>query len=95
MNERIALLRAEVEKRGMRWPDAEVENRAPEIAMTDSDSQLVNGSSTNRSTASAGNAPGEQGPRAESGRLTDAELMSRLQERLQEDTEQDDEGVHL
>lgn len=82
MNERIALLRAEVEKRGMRWADAEVEDSR----------QLVNGDSLATSSASAVNSSAEQAPDRTGGGLTDQELMARLQERMQESEE---EGVHL
>ena len=53
MNERLALLRAEVEQRGMRWDTAEVEDheeaqaqaqaRTKTSAMVDAEGQLVNG----------------------------------------------------
>lgn len=92
MNERIALLRAEVERRGMRWADAEVED-AQDKNMTDVEGRLVNGNghgSAAGSETAAGTAT--QGS-VQSGRLTDEELMARLQERLGE--QDDEEGVHL
>lgn len=94
MNERIGLLRAEVEKRGLRWADAEVEDRAGDTNMTDVDGRLVNGNTTLEPTAHTANTSGEQAPSAGSGRLTDEELMARLQERMQQDSQEDD-GVHL
>ena len=83
-------MRAEVEKRGMRWADAEVEDRNADTNMTDSNGQLVNGSST---TASDANTSTDPATSRVSGRLTDEELVARLQERLHESEE--DEGVHL
>lgn len=99
MNERIGLLRAEVEKRGMRWADAEVEERNAHVDMTDSSGQLVNGEalrSTTTSAASTADTSGVEASHGTSGRLTDEELRARLQERLlQQGDDDDDEGVHL
>jgi len=87
MNERIGMLRAEVERRGMRWADAEVEeaNANKDHEMTDTSGQLVNGHADNniRQTESA-----------PSGRLTDEELRARLAQQL-EDDDGEEEGVHL
>lgn len=87
--ERISLIRAEVEKRGMRWFEGEVEDaeaREKDVNMTNGDGELVNG--TVGSTANGTSAP----PRQPSGRLTDAELRRRLEEQMGED---DEDGVHL
>lgn len=88
MNERIQLLRAEVERRGMRWADAEVE----ESAMTDVNGELVNGASGDESHAGVSQSQAASAP---SGRLTDEELRARLLERLGDDGGEEDEGVHL
>ncbi|KAF4549419.1 Hypothetical protein D9617_21g096400 [Elsinoe fawcettii] len=80
MNERIKILREEVEKRGLRWIDAEVEER-----------EKVNGHAAEEGQREAQ----EEGHRAErgtSGRLTDDELRRRLEEQMAQDEE---EGVHL
>jgi len=88
MNERIQLLRAEVEMRGMRWAGAEVEDRT----MTDTNGEVVNGTSSEAEAHTGG--PQSQTARAPSGRLTDEELRARLLDRLGDDGEEDD-GVHL
>ncbi|KAJ9626536.1 hypothetical protein H2203_004169 [Taxawa tesnikishii (nom. ined.)] len=94
MNERIQLLRNEVEKRGMRWADAEVEERDAVSDPTNTNGELANGTAAHGSEApgvSAGTAHAPES-RAPSGRLTDEELVRRLQEQMGEDEE---EGVHL
>jgi len=53
MNERINLLRAEVEKRGMRWAYAEVEDQAAKPNTIETDEPLVNGATTIDSNVSA------------------------------------------
>ena len=84
MNERISLLRAEVERRGMRWSEGEVEDQA----MVD-EGKMVNGdavhSGVNGTTTET---------RQQNGRLTDDELRRRLEAQMAED-DGDDEGVHL
>lgn len=89
MNERLQLLRAEVEGRGMRWADAEVEDKA----MTDVDGEVVNGTSSG-TDAHTGASQQNQAAAAPSGRLTDDELRARLLERLGDDGGEE-EGVHL
>ncbi|KAG9687320.1 hypothetical protein KCU95_g9797, partial [Aureobasidium melanogenum] len=81
MNERIDLLRAEVEKRGMRWSEAEVEDRQVS-------ERMVNGDSASTTTT-------QSQPR--SGRLTDDQLRAQLEARLAQDTQddQEEEGLHL
>lgn len=81
MNERVSLLRAEVEKRGMRWSEGEVEDQdAREVKMVNGDA-TVNG--VNGATVDA---------RQPSGRLTDEALRRQLEAQMGEDEE---EGVHL
>jgi hypothetical protein len=79
MNERIRLLREEVERRGMRWSEGEVE-----------DKEGVNGHAEGEGQA---NGTANSNERAESGRLTDDELRRQLEERMDVDGEED--GVHL
>ncbi|KAI4798104.1 hypothetical protein E4T45_11677 [Aureobasidium sp. EXF-8846] len=82
MNERIELLRAEVEKRGMRWSEAEVENRQVSERMVNGDSAPVTQT---------------QSSQPQSGRLTDEQLRAQLEARLTQDTQddQEEEGLHL
>ena len=96
INERIALLRAEVQKRGMRWADAEVEEAGgnADKNMTNGDGRLVNGDGLSNGSHTAVVGGGQaQSARAQSGRLTDEELMAQMQERMGQDDE--DDGVHL
>ncbi|KAG9786898.1 hypothetical protein KCU75_g3763, partial [Aureobasidium melanogenum] len=80
MNERIDLLRAEVEKRGMRWSEAEVEDRQVS-------ERMVNGDSASTTTTQS---------QPQSGRLTDEQLRAQLEARLAQDTQDDqEEGLHL
>ena len=87
MNQRITILRAEVEKRGMRWADAETEEaeQRKDVDMTDAEGRRVNGNVVNTSGS-------QQGRSTQSGRLTDEDLRRRLQDQMEED---DDDGVHL
>jgi hypothetical protein len=82
MNERIDLIRAEVEKRGMRWSEAEVEDRQVS-------ERMVNGDSTSTTHTQSSQPP--------SGRLTDEQLRAQLEARLVQDTQddQEEEGLHL
>lgn len=85
MNERIQLIKAEVQRRGLRWTEGELENaaagkEAPD--MVNGDGHLVNGVGTSQ----------RRPPRhVQSAMLSDEELMRRMQERM----ENDDDGVHL
>ncbi|CAD0094357.1 unnamed protein product [Aureobasidium mustum] len=81
MNERIELLRAEVEKRGMRWSEGEVEDRQVSERMVNGDSAPVTTSQS----------------QPQSGRLTDEQLRAQLEARLNQDTQddQEEEGLHL
>jgi hypothetical protein len=84
MNERISLLRAEVERRGMRWSEGEVEDQA----MVD-EGKMVNGDAGQSGANGA-----TTGTRQQNGRLTDDELRRRLETQMAED-DGDEEGVHL
>ena len=81
MNERIELLRAEVEKRGMRWSEGEVEDRQVSERMVNGDSAPVTTSQS----------------QPQSGHLTDEQLRAQLEARLNQDTQddQEEEGLHL
>ncbi|OBW69260.1 MAG: Uncharacterized protein AUREO_006960 [Aureobasidium pullulans] len=80
MNERIELLRAEVEKRGMRWSEAEVEDR--QIS-----ERMVNGDSTTRTQPTQ-----SQSGHLTDDELR-AQLEARLAQHSHED--QEEEGLHL
>ncbi|KAI4722459.1 hypothetical protein E4T48_01345 [Aureobasidium sp. EXF-10727] len=80
MNERIELLRAEVEKRGMRWSEAEVEDRQVSERMVNGDST----STTQSSQTQSGRLTDEQ---------LRAQLDARLAQDTQDD--QEEEGLHL
>ncbi|GAM87704.1 hypothetical protein ANO11243_057310 [Dothideomycetidae sp. 11243] len=74
MNERIQILRDEVERRGLRWADAEVEDAERKInghVLEEGDVQVVS------------RAEGQ------SGRLTDEELRRRLEEQLAGEEEEE------
>lgn len=94
-NERIGLLRAEVEKRGMRWADAEVEDaeQNKDMEMRDADGALVNGNVSHVEGASSPATTRQAA--APSGRLTDEELRARMQERMMGGDEDEEDGVHL
>jgi len=81
MNERIQLLRAEVEKRGMTWSEADVQT--PQVS-----ENMVNGSAPTTQTQSS---------QPQSGHLTDEQLRAQLEARLAQDTQddQEEEGLHL
>ncbi|THY36107.1 hypothetical protein D6D01_00750 [Aureobasidium pullulans] len=80
MNERIELLRAEVEKRGMRWSEAEVED----LQVSE---RMVNGDSTTQTQPTQ-----SQSGRLTDDELR-AQLEARLAQHIQED--QEEEGLHL
>lgn len=99
INERVRLVRREVERRGMRWSEGEVEDaeaaagagvpaKTNGVDMVDGDGELVNG--TVGAAAQRTEGEGRAG-RASSGRLTDEELRRLLEERMQDE----EEGVHL
>lgn len=85
--ERIKLLKAEVERRGQRWHEADPEETQP----------VTNGNSGEASTVSNDNHNGSQPANAQSQpRLTDEELRRQLEERLGEDMADDaEDGLHL
>ncbi|KAI9710914.1 MAG: hypothetical protein M1820_002349 [Bogoriella megaspora] len=107
MEERIQLLRAEVEGRGMRWAEGEVEDTEKIEGMRDGEGRLANGlnghangdgeamEGVEENGAGAGGREEAQQQHAQSReqRLTDDELRRRLIERLGDPDE--DEGVHL
>lgn len=82
INQRIRLLREEVEKRGMRWSEGEVEDAEM------NGEKIVNGDTNG--TANGTNAA----PRQPSGRLTDEELRRQLAAQMGDDDDEED-GVHL
>lgn len=86
MKERVELLRAEVERRGMPWGQEEEE-----------EGKRANGG-VNGTVDGEGEAivagRGNENTRAGNGRLTDEELRRRLEERMNGD-EEEEEGVHL
>lgn len=85
MNERIELIRREVEGRGMLWGDAEDEaatSLKDEHSIVNGDAPVTNGA--------------VNGTRQPSGRLTDDELRQQLEARMAEDNDdENDDGVHL
>ncbi|KAK4547432.1 hypothetical protein LTR36_001088 [Oleoguttula mirabilis] len=104
MNARVAMIRAEVEKRGQRWSEGEVEDKREgavemmtDMTTTNGEHELVNG--TVGASATTNGAPAAQ-PRAPSDRLTDDELRRQLEARIggggdAAEEEEDDDGVHL
>jgi hypothetical protein len=80
MNDRIKMLRDEVEKRGMRWSEGEVEEKA-----------LANGHAEGDAESASGHSAVQE--RAPSGRLTDEELRRRLEAEVGDEGNED--GVHL
>ncbi|TKA56752.1 hypothetical protein B0A49_09498 [Cryomyces minteri] len=106
MQERIALLRREVEGRGMRWADAETEGKeqingsgAVDTEMVDAEGGVTNGvhggADVTDTAALAGGTTTEPGRPAASGRLTDEELARRLRRRMGDPDGEEDEGLHL
>ncbi|KAK5955849.1 hypothetical protein OHC33_003490 [Knufia fluminis] len=79
--ERVRLLKAEVERRGQRWHEAEP--KAKEASNGNSEQPVSSGNGT----AAATNTPAPN-------RLTDDELRRQMEERLAQDGG-DDEGMHL
>ena len=80
MNMRLDLLKAEIERRGMRWIDEKPSHDA---------APKINGTST------PGEAGDPAAPATQpSGRLNDEELARRMAERMAEEDD-DNEGVHL
>ncbi|KAI6806787.1 hypothetical protein KC332_g13681 [Hortaea werneckii] len=107
MNERIRLLKAEVERRGLPWaPEGEGENGVGAAGNVDGEGEavvVVNGDGSHGGERRQGGAwtvnsavGGETTqPRAPSGRLTDEELRRQLEAQMDGDADAGDEGVHL
>lgn len=84
--ERVRLLKAEVERRGQRWHELDPKQNNGSINGHNGDvSADVEGDDT---TAAPANAPAPS-------RLTDDELRQELEARLAQDTEDDNTGLHL
>ncbi|KAI9827497.1 MAG: hypothetical protein M1832_004847 [Thelocarpon impressellum] len=99
MEERIRLLREEVERRGFRWGEAEIEDRQEKDGETTESADGAEGMNGIRAgtLSAAENGDGEErGPG-----LTDEELRRRLRERMEEDMmgdgdgDGDGDGMHL
>lgn len=88
MNDRIQLLREEVERRGLRWADGEVEDAENRKRLAPD--------GTNGQTIGAQHQP--VADQAGSGSLTDQELRARIAAQMDENDEDDQSGeggVHL
>ncbi|KAI9738706.1 MAG: hypothetical protein M1834_008211 [Cirrosporium novae-zelandiae] len=89
MEDRIRLLKEEVERRGFRWGEGQSKEEKIVVDGVDGDED---------SAASSGQIESHAAVQASGGgHLTDEELERRLQERMQDDIEDDEEedGVHL
>ena len=88
MNERVGLLRSEVERRGMRWGEGEVE---------DADAAVGGAGKVNGVVANGVAEGGVSGEAARSGRLTDEELRRQVEAHMRDEEEEGEEedGVHL
>lgn len=88
MNQRIQLIKSEVQRRGIRWTEGELEDAAAgkESAtnMVNGNGQLVNGNSVHTPAAAT--------QLAQSGSLSDEELRRRLEQQM---SEAEEDGVHL
>lgn len=84
LNERIGLLKAEVEKRGMLWEHGSGEEVNGDVE-EGSKGRMVNGETVTANGSA-------EAPRQPSGRLTDEELRRQLEAQMGEDEE---DGVHL
>ncbi|KAK4966979.1 hypothetical protein LTR66_012013 [Elasticomyces elasticus] len=101
MQTRVQLLRDEVERRGMRWADAEEEEAAADARVNgsaivmDGDEGHVNGTVGWQGVGGSGGGSG--GGSAPGGRLTDEELARRLRERMgdPDGVDGEEDGVHL
>lgn len=91
--ERVELLKAEVEKRGMPWVSWDEDGAVggeKVNADADADVEMVNGDGGNGMQASASGQNGSTG--APSGSLSDEELQRRLMAQMEDD---DEGGLHL
>ncbi|KAI4186452.1 MAG: hypothetical protein L6R41_003467 [Letrouitia leprolyta] len=91
MESRISLLKTEVENRGFRWSEDE-----PVIVngKTADQTNHYQGDHAENLSAFVSN-PNVQQSRAPAGSLNDEELARQLRNQLNEETEDDDDGVHL
>lgn len=85
MNERLRRLRAEVEKRGLTWPNEETGRQEQGVKVNGA---VIEERQEEQTQAQHSESSVQREP---SGRLTDEELRRRLEEQLGED----EEGVHL
>lgn len=91
MEERIRLLRREVESRGFKWGVDELMERG-----TDVNVDRLMGNERDTTTPRTTGAPGaEQETISTGGRLGDEELARRIRDQLGEDQDTDENGVHL
>lgn len=88
MEQRIQLLKQEVEGRGYKWSDNE--QKQDDIDMNGNGE-----ASPARDLASPAATATEQGTRSIGGSISDEELARRLRERIGEDDDMDENGVHL
>lgn len=88
MEMRISLLKSEVKNRGFRWSEDEPATVNGKTAHPTNHNE-ANHSSASESTFNA------QPPRGYSGSLNDEELARQLNDQLNEEMQDDDDGVHL
>ena len=95
MEDRIELLKAEVEGRGFRWGDNPGADEDVKRSGTDGEREHTNGVIEERDEGNNG-VNGQNGREESRRRLGDEELARRLQERMAEDMmDEDDDGLHL
>jgi len=87
MEERILLLKWEVEGRGFKWVEDEPEKEDGQSNGHEETRAMSRATSTITNT--------EPRPRPSGGSLGDEELARRLREQMEEDEDMDDDGVHL
>ncbi|KAL8795237.1 MAG: hypothetical protein Q9195_002248 [Heterodermia aff. obscurata] len=99
MKERIELLKAEVEGRGFRWGEGEGESRkgnGNEGMNGDRVEEVLENGNEQVGRTGGRVVVNEHRPEADSRRrLGDEELARRLRERMAEDMDDDDDGLHL
>lgn len=86
MEERISLLKGEVEKRGFKW--GEVQPR-PENVESNGDARVEEGGGPSQHSHDG------HSTRPSGGRLGDEELARRLREQMEDDDDEAQDGVHL
>jgi len=85
MKERVFLLRKEVERRGYHWGEDEVgEANGNDAEMRDAEEEAAFGADECR-----------EGAHPAGGRIGDEELARRLREQMEEDRQEEEDGVHL